>query len=125
MTKKRILIVGLDPHTITFGPERGLTAESVSATGRVTSEKLEALGHTVESWLVGPDASEAPLRDLLRERQFDIVLVAAGLRGLPEHTLLFERIMNLIHQGAGRATLCFNNSPANALDAILRHSSEP
>ncbi|SFP44313.1 hypothetical protein SAMN03159463_04209 [Mesorhizobium sp. NFR06] len=51
---KRILIVGFDPHKITFGPERGLTPEGVSATGQATADKLLALGHTVESWLIGP-----------------------------------------------------------------------
>ncbi|WP_214473188.1 hypothetical protein [Mesorhizobium sp. dw_380] len=121
MTKNRILIVGLDPHKIEFGSERGLTAEGVSATGQATNDRLEELGHIVDTWLIGPDANEQPLLDLLAARDFDVILVAAGLRGLPEHTLLFERIMNVIHQNARSATLCFNSKPDNALDAILRH----
>ena len=51
----------------------------------------------------------------------DIILVAAGLRGLPEHTLLFERVMNIIHQDAPSASLCFNSDPTNAFDAVFRH----
>ncbi|MBY5454390.1 MULTISPECIES: hypothetical protein [Rhizobium] len=124
MAKNRILIVGLDPHKIEFGSERGLSAEGVSATGRATNDKLEGLGHSVETWLIGPDANEKPLLDLLSRCDFDVILVAAGLRGLPEHTLLFERIMNVIHRNARSATLCFNSKPDNALEAILRHTTD-
>lgn len=121
MKKNKVLIVGLDPHKIQFGTERGLTAGSVSAAGQATNDKLQALGHSVETWLFGPDADEQPLVDLLAARDFDVILVAAGLRGLPEHTLLFENIMNVIHRNDRSANLCFNSSPENAFDAISRN----
>lgn len=119
---KKILIVGFDPRKISFGPERGLTTESVIATGQATTDKLLALGHEVKSWLIGPDADEKSLVDLLSNQEFDVILIAAGLRGLPEHTMLFERVMNVIHRYGRSATLCFNSRPDNALDAILRHT---
>jgi len=121
MLRKRILIVGFDPHRIQFGNERGLTSDSVSATGKAVNDRLSALGHEVQSWLISPDSSVDPLSTLLQKQEFDVILVAAGIRGLPEHTLLFESIMNVIHQGASSASLCFNSHPTNALEAILRH----
>ena len=117
---KKILIVGLDPHKIAFGPERGLTSEGVAATGQATTDKLLALGHEVQSWLIAPNDDEKSLIELLSRQEFDIILIAAGLRGLPEHTLLFEKIINVIHREGRSATLCFNSRPDNALDAILR-----
>jgi len=121
MSKKRILIVGFDPNRIQFGSERGLTSESVNAAGTATNDGLAALGHDVQSWLISPDATTEPLLTLLQEQQFDVILVAAGIRGLPEHTLLFESIMNVIHHQAPSASLCFNSHPTNALETILRH----
>lgn len=122
---KRILIVGLDPKRIDFGPERGLTPESVSAVGDAVNDRLIALGHDVQSWLIAPDAAVEPLVEFLETHKFDVILIAAGLRGLPAHTLLFENIMNVVHQQAPSAALCFNSHPSNALDAILRHIGEP
>jgi hypothetical protein len=124
MSKKRILIVGFDPNRIQFGSERGLTSDSVNAAGKATNDRLTALGCDVHSWLISPDATTEPLLTLLQEQQFDVILVAAGIRGLPEHTLLFESIMNVIHHWAPSASLCFNSHPTNALEAILRHVQE-
>ncbi|MEI9416027.1 hypothetical protein [Mesorhizobium sp. Cs1321R2N1] len=121
MVKERILIVGLDPKRIQFGGERGLTAEKVSAAGDVTNARLAALGHDVQAWLIAPDATVEPLVELLEKGDFSVILVAAGLRGLPEHTLLFETIMNVIHKRAPSASLCFNSRPTDAFDAIMRH----
>lgn len=117
----KVLIVGFDPHKIAFGPERGLTSEGVAATGQATTDKLLTLGHEVESWLIGPNDDEKSLVELLSQRRFYIILIAAGLRGLPEDTLLFETVMNVIHRHGRSAALCFNGRPDNALDAILRY----
>jgi|SRR5580700_11390685 hypothetical protein len=38
----------------------------------------------------------------------------------PEYNLLFEKVMNAIHQKAPSAKLCFNTNPSNTAEAILR-----
>jgi hypothetical protein len=43
VSKKKILIVGLDPNKIQFGIERRLTPENVIAAGRATEDKLVSL----------------------------------------------------------------------------------
>lgn len=44
----------------------------------------------------------------------------AGIRTIPAHFLLFEQILNLVHEHAPGARLCFNTTPATTRDAVLR-----
>jgi hypothetical protein len=48
------------------------------------------------------------------------VLIGAGLRQPPERLLLFERIVNLIHRLAPKASICFNTTPADTAEAVQR-----
>jgi hypothetical protein len=47
-------------------------------------------------------------------------MIGAGLRGLVENIILFERVMNVIHQDAPLAKLCFNTQPSDTVEAVLR-----
>jgi len=38
-------------------------------------------------------------------------MIGTGIRTLPEHTVLFERLMNIVRAVAPSAKLCFNTSP--------------
>jgi hypothetical protein len=51
---------------------------------------------------------------------FDCIMIGAGLRGLVENIILFERAMNVIHQDAPLAKLCFNTQPSDTVGAVLR-----
>ena len=48
------------------------------------------------------------------------VLIGAGIRTIPAHFLLFERIVNLVHEAAPTAKMCFSMSPESTPDAVLR-----
>jgi hypothetical protein len=58
--------------------------------------------------------------EALKSRDFDCVLIGAGLRQPPERLLLFERIINLIHRLAPNAAICFNTTPADTTEAVQR-----
>lgn len=64
--------------------------------------------------------AEAVLLKALAEHTFDVILIGAGIRALPQHTLLFERIINVVHQNAPAAKLCFNTNPNDTLEAVQR-----
>jgi hypothetical protein len=49
-----------------------------------------------------------------------IATIGAGIRALPEHTLLFERIINAVYQHAPAARLCFNTNPNDTVEAVQR-----
>ena len=48
------------------------------------------------------------------------VVIGAGLRLPPEHLVLFEAILNIVHRLAPTARIAFNSNPADTLDAIRR-----
>ena len=84
-------------------------------------ERVRALGYDVTSCLIDlGDTAEAVSAQALKSRDFDCVLIGAGLRQPPERLLLFERIINLIHRLAPNASICFNTTPADTAEAVRR-----
>jgi len=47
-------------------------------------------------------------------------MIDAGLRVLPEHTVLFEMVINVIHRDAPESQLRFNTQPNNTVKAVQR-----
>jgi hypothetical protein len=48
-------------------------------------------------------------------------MIGAGLRIVPPYFLLFEKLINVIHQHAPASTkLCFNTSPTDIAEAVQR-----
>jgi hypothetical protein len=60
------------------------------------------------------------LRSALNQNEFDCVLVGAGVRTVPTHFLLFEKIINTIHAHAPGAKICFNTKPSDTAEAVNR-----
>ena len=56
----------------------------------------------------------------LREVQPDIVLVGAGVRTDPDHFLLFDRLINVIHTQAANAKIAFNTLLYDSLESVQR-----
>jgi hypothetical protein len=51
---------------------------------------------------------------------FGLAMIGAGVRVPPEHTLLFERIINVLGDAAPGIRFCFNASPETTIDALRR-----
>ncbi|RVX41933.1 hypothetical protein EDD27_4540 [Nonomuraea polychroma] len=47
-------------------------------------------------------------------------MIGAGVRVAPEHTLLFERLINVLVSAAPGIRFCFSTSPETTIDAIRR-----
>jgi hypothetical protein len=47
-------------------------------------------------------------------------MIGGGLRAIPQHNLLFEEVINLIHQQAPSSRICFNTGPETTVAAVLR-----
>jgi hypothetical protein len=117
---KTVLALGLDPAFGDFKATPQITPELVRAFIDAQIERVRGLGYEVRSCLVdtGETAEAAVARELDATR-FDAVLFGAGLRA-PEHLLLFERLINLVHARAPGAKLCFNSKPADTAEAVQR-----
>jgi len=115
-----VLALGLDPTFVDPKAMGGFSPEIVRAYIEAQLEQIRGLGYQVDSCLVDlGDTAEAVLRNRLHERSFDCVMIGAGLRA-PEHLLLFERLLNVVHALAPGAKICFNTSPADSAEAVQR-----
>jgi len=121
MAMKTVLAIGIDPAFVDVSRFPGLTAELMRNYIDAELQRLRDDGYEVVPCLIDLGATaEQVTAAALASRQFDCVMIGAGLREPPQHLLLFEKILNLIHHHAPTASICFNTSPADTVDAVRR-----
>jgi hypothetical protein len=122
--EKSVLVVGLDPTLIDFsqpGYAPGMDATKVLAGLKSSEEELTRLGYSVQMCLTDfGDTAEAVLQSQLKQKRFGCVLIGAGVRTNPNNFLLFEKLINVVHEHAPRAKLCFNTMPSDTAAAVKR-----
>ena len=122
--RKSVLVIGLDPTLIDFsqpGYAPGMDAAKVFAGLKSSEEELSRLGYDVETCLTDfGQTAEAVVRTALERKPFDCVLIGAGVRANPANFLLFEKLINVVHEHAPRARLCFNTMPGDTAAAVRR-----
>lgn len=121
-----MLTVGLDPALLADAPSSRAAFPEIDAevvrTGVAASRaRLEELGFTVDVCLhdYGRTA-EAVYRAALSAKDYDIVVIGAGVRLDPALTPLLEVLVNTTHELAPGAKLCFNVSPSTTAEAVQR-----
>jgi hypothetical protein len=118
-----VLSIGLHPRSLDFStmPE-GVDEASLSERIERGNAALRDAGFNFVP-LLGrclADVAEQVNRDHLQDAQFGLAMVGGGVRMVPEHTLLFERIVNVLHEVSPGIRLCFNITPDNTVDALRR-----
>jgi len=115
-----VLALGLDPVFVDPQAMGGLSPAVIRAFIDSELDRIRAAGYEVESCLVDiGETAEAVLTEHLHKRSFDCVLIGAGLHAA-EHALLFEKLLNLVHDLATQAKICFNTKPQDSLEAVQR-----
>ena len=124
MAKKSVLIVGEDPALIDFGaPDapKNIDAAKIMAGLNASVARLQAAGHEAELLLTRDAASvEAQVSRALQGRNYDVIVIGAGLRTLPAMADQFEQLMNVLRDKAPRAKLAFNSRPDDSDAAAQR-----
>jgi hypothetical protein len=124
MAKKKVLLIGIDPKLIdpNLSTATGWDANRVRAVAQDANKRLVELGYVLQSCFLDPRGTdESVVSDTLSREKFDCIMVGAGVRVLPQNTILFEKVMNTIHQKAPPSSkICFNTNPADTVEAILR-----
>ena len=124
--RKSVVIIGLDPWLIDFSSPDfsafpGLTAEKVLAGITSAEEGLKALGYDAQHCLIDfGQTAEAVVSGVLQQQRFDCILIGAGVRDVPSNFILFEKLVNIIHEQARNAKICFNTNPSDTLEALQR-----
>lgn len=121
MTTKKVLLIGLDPAVVDYTRWPGLTAEKLESSLRADETKLKALGYDASIRFVDHgETAEATIADVLRRSSYDCIMIGAGVRTDAAEFLLFEKLINLVHQKAPAARICFNTGPTDSADAVQR-----
>ncbi|HVQ56078.1 MAG TPA: hypothetical protein VMS29_04935 [Pyrinomonadaceae bacterium] len=121
---KSVLVVGLDPTLIDFsqpGYPPGMDATKVFAGIKSSEEELTGLGYSVQMCLTDfGETAEAVMQSQLEQRPWDCVMIGAGVRTVPSNFILFEKLVNVAHEHAPQAKLCFNQLPSDTAEAVKR-----
>ncbi|WP_394220393.1 hypothetical protein [Alteromonas gracilis] len=118
---KKVLLIGLKSDAVDFKKWPQLTKEKLEAAFLQVVSELKENGYDAKWCLTdsGETASEQVV-DALSAEQPDIVLVGAGVRTDPDHFLLFEKLINVIHSKAPQAKIAFNSLPYDTLESVQR-----
>jgi len=126
MNAKKVLLVGIDPFLIDFSTEEfaafpGLTAAKVEIGIKGSIQQLNQTGYEADlCWVDFGLTAANVLEKKLKQTLFDIVLIGAGIRMPEKNYILFEELLNVIHQYAPNAKLCFNTGPGDTIAAVER-----
>ena len=119
--KKSVLVIGFEPTLLDYAAIPDLDAAKVLAALKADEARLNGLGYDVELCLTDlGETAEAVVLDRLRQKQFNCILIGAGVRTIPSHFILFERLINVVHEHAPQAKLCFNTKPSDTAEAVQR-----
>ena len=121
MPTKNVLLVGLDPSVVNYDRWPGLTAEKLEAGLRREEAALNDGGYNASICFVDHGETAAKVVSAtLSEKHYDCILIGAGVRTDPDEFLLFEMLINLVHDKAPGAKICFNTGPTDSVDAVKR-----
>lgn len=116
-----VLYLGLEARFVDFSAMPDLTEEKLSAMLRAQVAQLRAAGFDADFVGVDRGATAAVVTaNALAAKAYDIVLIGAGLRASPPLLELFETLINVVHERAPRARICFNTSPGDSEAAVRR-----
>lgn len=118
---KKVLMVGWHPTVVDYSKYPGLTAEKLEAALRADEKKLNDQGYDASiGFIFSGETATDQLIDTLKETAFDVVLIGAGVRKDDDHFLVFEKLINVVHEHAPKARIAFNTGPTDSESAIRR-----
>ena len=121
---KRVLFIGQQPETVDFSDPAlppGFDAAKIHAGIAIGMQQMADRGWTADLCLVQSDASAAEaVTQRLAATSYDTVVIGGGIRIPPKSLLLFERLVNVVHQAAPATAIAFNTTPQDTADAAAR-----
>jgi len=121
MNEKKVVLVGWNPEIVDFSKWPGLTKEKLLRVLEDDRDKLRSLGYEADILFI-QDAESAydTVINALNETTYDCVQIGAGVRTIEEHFIVFEKLVNAVHQGAPNAKICFNTNPSDTAESVQR-----
>ena len=101
IAKKKVLLLGIDPKFIdvNLATSTGWDANRVKAVAQEENNKLTDLGYEPQICFIDlGETAESVVSDRLSRENFDCIMIGAGVSLVPQHTVLFEKIINAVYQ---------------------------
>jgi hypothetical protein len=119
---KKVLMIGLDPKFVDYSHLAVKLDEPTLRAGLAADEKrLQDLGYDARWLLIDRgETAEAVVAAAFKEKTVDCVLIGAGSRTVPPLFILFEKLLNLVHEKAPHAKICFNTVPEDTEVSVQR-----
>jgi hypothetical protein len=119
--KKRVVLIGWNPEVVDYSKWPDLTPEKLIAALEADRNKLNELGYEANLLFIdNAETAFSVVRNALGQENYDCVLIGAGVRTVPENFIVFERLVNAIHESAPKAKICFNSNPSDTAEAVQR-----
>ena len=120
----RVLFLGYEPEAVDFSDPAfppGMTVEKIHAGIAVAMKQFAERGWEADLGLFRPDETAVPtVERLLASKNYDCVVIGAGVRLPPKGLPLFEAVINAVHKAAPGAVIAFNTRPDDSADAADR-----
>lgn len=124
--KKKILMIGLEPRVVDLASIPGLTTEKLAASLKSEEQSLRDLGFDAHWCLTDlGETAGTVVKAALDAKQYDLILIGAGVRTIPAQFALFEKLINIVHEHAPKSKICFNTKPDDSREAVLRWIDAP
>ena len=119
--KKRVMLIGWNPEVVDYSKWPDMDSGKVRAALEANREKLITLGYDTDLFFID-DAESAfgAVVKALQENVYDGVMIGAGVRLNPAHLMVFEQLVNAVHEASPQAKICFNTNPQDTAEALMR-----
>jgi len=118
---KKVLMVGWHPSAVNYEKWPGLTLEKLEAALRADEVKLNGLGYEATlAFIHSSETASDDLTQVLKDTSFDVVMIGAGVRKDDDHFLVFEKLVNVVHELAPQTRIAFNTGPTDSDAAVQR-----
>ena len=118
---KTVLMVGWHPSVVDFSKYPGFSEEKLEIALRANEKKLNDQGYDAAiGFIFDGETATDQLVATLKATAYDVVLIGAGVRKDDDHFLVFEKLLNVVHEFAPQARIAFNTGPTDSDEAVRR-----
>ncbi len=119
--KKKVVLVGWEPEVLDYTKIPNMTAEKVRSMLEADRDNLRSEGYDADIFYISSSETAFDcVSEALKKTSYDAVLIGAGVRRADEHFIVFEQLVNAVHQNAPNTKICFNTNPGDTAEAIKR-----
>jgi hypothetical protein len=118
---KKVVLIGWNPEVLDTNNKPDNAPKNIMGALQAEQEKLHNLGYKASLLFINSaDTAYNTVKNDLTATNYDCILIGAGVRTIPSSFLVFETLVNTVHEFAPKAKICFNTSPYDTTIAVQR-----